>query len=91
MKGWQDPFSFDEIDDRQNEYVQRFGLQSSYTPQMVVDGATQFVGSNAAALEAALVHAAQTPKLELAIENARWDRRRGEFHGSALRPDRMRT
>ena len=72
-EGWQDPFSFDDIDERQTEYVQRFGLQSSYTPQMVVDGATQFVGSNAAALEAALVRAAQTPKQQLAIENAHWD------------------
>ncbi len=72
-EGWRDPFSFEDIDERQTEYVQRFGLQSSYTPQMVVDGATQFVGSNAAALEAALVHAAQTPKQQLAIENPRWD------------------
>ncbi len=72
-EGWRDPFSLDLIDERQTEYVQRFGLQSSYTPQMVVDGATQFVGSNAAALEAALVHAAQTPKQGLAIENAHWD------------------
>jgi hypothetical protein len=72
-EGWRDPFSFDEIDQRQTEYVQRFGLQSNYTPQMVVDGATQFVGSNASALEAALVRAAQTPKQQLAIENAHWD------------------
>jgi hypothetical protein len=72
-QGWRDPFSLAEMDERQNEYVQRFGLTSNYTPQMVVDGATQFVGSNAVALETALVHAAQTPKPELAIENARWD------------------
>jgi hypothetical protein len=84
-QGWRDPFSLDEMDERQNEYVQRFGLSSSYTPQMVVDGATQFVGSNAAALEAALVHAAQTPKPELAIENARWDGGAVSFaaHGQA--------
>jgi hypothetical protein len=72
-EGWRDPFSFDEIDARQKEYVELFGLESSYTPQMVVDGATQFVGSNASALEAALVRAVQTPKQQLAIENPRWD------------------
>ena len=72
-EGWRDPFSFDEIDERQREYVQAFGLASSYTPQMVVDGAAQFVGSNAAALADTVARAAQKPKQELAIENARWD------------------
>src|SRR6516162_9306733 len=41
-QGWSDPFSLDEMTARQQQYVNRFGLQDSYTPQMVVDGATQF-------------------------------------------------
>jgi hypothetical protein len=71
--GWRDPFSFDAIDQRQQDYVTRFALQGSYTPQMVVDGATQFVGSDASALSAAVARAAASPKPELAIENARWE------------------
>jgi hypothetical protein len=44
--GWKDPFSSPEFSRRQEFYVRAFGLGSSYTPQMVVDGHTEFVGSN---------------------------------------------
>ena len=57
--GWHDPFSSDDIDERQQDYVTRFALPSSYTPQMVVDGVTQFVGSDARALAAAVSPAPQ--------------------------------
>jgi hypothetical protein len=75
--GWRDPFSLDAMTDRQETYQRHFGLDSSYTPQMVVDGAAQFVGSNGRALVAALQSAAKTAKQPLTIENAKWD------HGSA--------
>jgi hypothetical protein len=52
--GWQDPFSSSTYTDRQNLYGTRFGLDSVYTPQMVVNGAEQFVGSDRAGLAAAL-------------------------------------
>ncbi len=42
--GWHDPFSLDAMTDRQARYVERFGLQSSYTPEAVVDGTAQMVG-----------------------------------------------
>jgi hypothetical protein len=76
-EGWTDPYSFDAMTDRQENYSRRFGLESSYTPQMVVDGETQFVGNNAKALTAAIQSAAKTAKQSLAIEDAKWD------HGSA--------
>ena len=47
--GWSDPFSSPIYTQRQNDYVDRFHLESSYTPQMVVNGAEQFVGSDRAA------------------------------------------
>src|SRR5215831_3642523 len=71
--GWRDPFSLDAMTERQEDYDRRFGLDSSYTPQMVVDGTTQFVGNNAKALVAAVTNAAKTSKQQLSIENARWD------------------
>ena len=52
--GWSDPFSSSTYTDRQNFYATRFGLDSVYTPQMVVNGAEQFVGSDKASLAAAL-------------------------------------
>ena len=72
--GWRDPFSLDEATQRQEEYVRRFGLDSAYTPQMVVDGTSQFVGSDRSALQAAVSRAAARPKLKLTISGARWDR-----------------
>jgi len=57
--GWRDPFSSAEWSRRQMFYAHRFSLSSSYTPQAIVGGATQFVGSNAAALDSAIVAASQ--------------------------------
>ena len=65
--GWRDPFSFDEMDARQQEYGDRFGLNSVYTPQMVVDGATQFVGSDRDALTRAMQKSAAQEKLPVEI------------------------
>ena len=45
--GWKDPFSSRFYSDRQSAYANHFGLSSVYTPQMVVDGAAEFTGSEA--------------------------------------------
>jgi hypothetical protein len=82
--GWRDPFSFDAMDERQNQYARRFSLDEVYTPQMVVDGAEQFVGSDAAKLSRAVAHAAANPKQEIAIKDARWAD--GAVHFSAQGP-----
>ena len=52
--GWRDPFSSAEWSQRQVRYARAMHLSSSYTPQAVVGGAREFVGSNRAALNAAL-------------------------------------
>src|SRR6202166_246145 len=44
--GWKDPYSSREFSLRQSDYAHRFRLDSAYTPQMVVDGDAQFVGSD---------------------------------------------
>ena len=44
--GWRDEFSLAHFGERQGGYAGHFGLDSNYTPQMVVDGQQQFVGSN---------------------------------------------
>lgn len=75
--GWSDPYSLQAMTDRQEDYARRFGLESSYTPQMVVDGETQFVGSNVKALTTSIESAARTPKQPITIEDAKWD------HGAA--------
>jgi hypothetical protein len=43
--GWKDPFSSPEWTRRQREYAAAFRNGGVYTPQMVVDGQVEFVGS----------------------------------------------
>ena len=71
--GWRDPFSLDEMDQRQKEYGERFNLESIYTPQAVIDGTAQLVGNNAAGVAHAVEHAAIIPKKPLAIADTHWD------------------
>lgn len=44
--GWRDPFSSPEWSERQGEYVRAMKLESAYTPQIVINGSRQMVGSN---------------------------------------------
>jgi hypothetical protein len=53
--GWRDPFSSPEWSRRQYVYERALRVSSAYTPQVVVGGARQFVGSNRPALEETLV------------------------------------
>jgi len=56
--GWKDPYSSKEFTDRQRSYARQFESSRIYTPQMVVNGQAEFVGSNkklsSRALDAAL-------------------------------------
>jgi len=78
--GWHDPFSSDALTDRQKQYGDRFGLSDVFTPQVVVDGAAQLVGSDGRGLQQALEHAASAAKQELSIEDAQWSG--GQVHFS---------
>jgi hypothetical protein len=44
--GWTDPFSSPQYRARQNDYAVAFHASNIYTPQMVVNGLTEFVGSD---------------------------------------------
>ncbi len=52
--GWKDPFSQARFSDRQRQYARQFSLQSIYTPQIVVNGTAEFVGSDEQRLRAAI-------------------------------------
>jgi len=55
--GWADPFSSALFTQRQQDYVNRFRLGSVYTPQLVVDGREDVVGSDERAVRAAILKA----------------------------------
>ncbi len=65
--GWRDPFSSHALTVRQNDYAASFHNDTVYTPQMVVDGRTEFVGSDDSKVSAAIAHAARTPKAQVTI------------------------
>lgn len=60
--GWKDPFSSEAATARQGDYGAAFGGSQVYTPQMIVDGRTEFVGSSDADALRAIRAASQTPK-----------------------------
>jgi len=50
--GWTDPFSKAEFSERQRHYAERFHLESIYTPQLVINGEYELVGSSRSLAEA---------------------------------------
>ena len=71
--GWRDPFSSQIFTNRQTDYARRLGIEGPYTPQAVVDGHIDAVGSNRNSLAQAIQAAAIEPKVLLALQNARWE------------------
>jgi hypothetical protein len=65
--GWKDPYSAAEFSQRQSDYAQIFGSDGVYTPQMIVDGQHEFVGSRSLAAREAIQKAANQPKAEIVL------------------------
>jgi hypothetical protein len=61
--GWKDPYSSHLFSERQSAYAKRFQLASSYTPQMIVDGVREFVGSDARQLKNALEQSREATRI----------------------------
>ena len=68
-EGWKDPYSARFYSERQGAYARRLGLNDVYTPQMIVDGSSQFVGSDTALAQKALAKALTVPKVALRLSS----------------------
>ena len=53
--GWTDSFSSKQFTDRQKMYVDALHVNGAYTPQMIVNGRTEFVGSSKHTLDETLL------------------------------------
>jgi hypothetical protein len=58
--GWRDPFSSAEWTQRQRDYVRALGISGAYTPQAVVGGRREFVGSNERQMFSAIEETSKT-------------------------------
>ncbi len=65
--GWVDPFSSDSATIRQYAYGGAPGNGNAYTPQMVVDGQSEFVGSRESKARSAIQQAGGRKKTEVTI------------------------
>lgn len=61
--GWRDPFASGAVTQRQRAYAHAMGQHMVYTPQMVIDGRTEAVGSHTDEVERLIKESAARPKL----------------------------
>ena len=65
--GWKDQYSSPKFSERQATYSGQFHLNSVYTPEMVVDGAAEFVGNDAREAKSEIAAAAQMTKIPVRV------------------------
>jgi hypothetical protein len=65
--GWVDPFSSRDWTARQSAYAGVLGNGNPYTPQMVVDGRTEFVGGQARKARQLISESARTEKAQVTL------------------------
>lgn len=68
--GWRDSLAFPATTERQTIYARRFRLASVYTPQLIVDGAKEFVGSDRGRIGPALAGHAQRVRVSITADPA---------------------
>ncbi len=88
--GWKDPFSSPDATRRQNSYAELLGLTTVYTPQIVVDGRWQAVGSDRSEVEQALASARRSREevaVALAVDHGRAQITLGQGGGDRIAAD----
>jgi hypothetical protein len=65
--GWKDPASLNEATARQHDYSRVFGEDRVYTPQAVIDGRDEVVGSDEGGVTRAVARAAKQPHVRVTL------------------------
>ena len=81
--GWTDPYSSHEYTERQSAYAGHFGLNTIYTPQMVVDGNFELVGSDERRALEAIREAAMLKKAPACVSLGASDDKTANIHVEA--------
>ena len=69
--GWTDPYSSPLFTERQQEYVRRLHLDGAYTPQLVIDGQSDVVGSDERGVRSGILRAEARPKTAISLRAER--------------------
>ena len=77
---WVDPYSSKLFSERQRSYAEYFRLDTVYTPQAVIDGQRETVGSNAVEIRNAVEAATRNQKVAVMLSKAVRDGNRIKFH-----------
>src|SRR6202048_2525616 len=78
--GWKDPYSSHEYSERQSAYAARFGLGTIYTPQMIVDGHFEFVGSDERRARETIANATKVMKTPVSVASSLSDEKTAVLH-----------
>jgi len=65
--GWKDPYSSGQFTERQRAYARKLHLSSIYTPQMIVNGSSEFVGSNRSRAQSEINKATSSQEVNLKV------------------------
>jgi hypothetical protein len=68
--GWKDPASLQLATERQQGYGRIFGGDRVYTPQAVIDGRDELVGSDEGGLKRAIAEAARRPHARISLRSS---------------------
>ena len=71
--GWKDPNSSHALTERQSAYVRMLGLDTPYTPQIIVDGTREVKIGDPKAIEKAFQQAVTSPKVPVQISGVTAD------------------
>jgi hypothetical protein len=90
--GWKDAFSDARYTQRQNQYAAWLKLNTIYTPQVVVNGRQEMVGSQEASLRKAINSGLlQTPADQLSLSDIREDRGKVDWKYRVAHPRQKQT
>jgi len=78
--GWKDPYSSHEYSERQSAYAAQFGLGTIYTPQMIVDGHFEFVGSDERRARETIANATKVMKTPVSVASSLSDEKTAVLH-----------
>jgi hypothetical protein len=68
--GWKDPFASPQFTQRQRDYQRSLGTRVVYTPQMVIDGRIDAVGSRRGEVRHAIAQSATHAKVPVVIDSS---------------------